>query len=184
MNLKKTVTIALILSSILLCSCKKNVKPKTSDTTAPSAATLATFPIQPKATNTETIDNEIVYDANGLTVKAEALDFSDPNTDKIKVKLRITNKSDYDLKVSIPKDSDGKNTILINGKKVQANLVKTLQKPETVVWLEIYWHQLRNEYKIETIDDMEFQLVFSEAYVKDAQPLYITDAIKISTKKA
>ena len=184
--LKKTLIFALAVLSVVLCSCHKNVtvNPSSETGTSLSVPSRATRPPQPKATNTEQIDNETVYKANGLTVKAEALDFDDPDTDKIKVKFRITNESQYDLKVSIPKDSDGKNTILINGKKVQATLAKTLQKPDTVVWLEIYWHQLRSEYNIETIDSIELKLIFTEPFVKNAEPLFMTDTIRLTTKKA
>ena len=183
---KKTAAIILLISSVLLCSCKKRVKTTIDpvNTDAGTTTALATFPSQPRATNTETLESGVVYKNNGVTVKAEAIDFTDEDTDKVKIKLRITNESEYDLKVSIPKDEDGKNTITVNGKKVQANLMKTLQKPETVVWVEMFWHQLKNDYDIQTIEDIELKLVFSEAYVKDAEPLFATDTIKLTTRKA
>lgn len=180
-SVKRIAAVLLACVSVFLVSCKKNVVVNPTETT-PSTTAMPTRPPQPEATNTETIATDIVYNANGITVKAEALDFSD--SQKVRVKFRITNESQYDLKVMVPKDSDGMNTILVNGKKVQANLVKTLQKPQTVAWLDVYWHQLRDEYQIETIDEIELKLVFVEAYVQDPTPLYMTDTIKISTKKA
>ena len=177
---KKAAALLLAAAALFLMSCKKNVVVNPGDSS--SAATASSYPTQPKATNTETIGTEVVYNANGVTVKAEALDFSD--NEKVRVKFRIFNESQLELKVMVPKDEEGKNTVVVNGKKVQANMIKTLQKPETVVWMDMYWIQLREEYGIETIDDIELKLVFTEAFTRDETPLFSTDLIKISTKKA
>ncbi|MBQ7646756.1 MAG: hypothetical protein IJS94_05760 [Clostridia bacterium] len=177
---KKAAALLLAAAALFLVSCKKNVVVNPGDSS--SAATASSYPTQPKATNTETIGTEVVYNANGVTVKTEALDFSD--NEKVRVKFRIFNESQLELKVMVPKDEEGKNTVVVNGKKVQANMIKTLQKPETVVWMDMYWIQLREEYGIETIDDIELKLVFTEAFTRDETPLFSTDLIKISTQKA